>query len=613
MDIFSYLSSKNIQLKEVGNGQAYTHCFYCDENPSKRGRLYFNVEEGSERYGLHHCFLCGKRGSYNSLLQFFGDESTGSDRSRRSYIFDAAARYYHERLFEHPEVYEYLTGKRGLSDETIERSQLGFADGGLVTELINLGFDVDEIREAGLVNRVNNDFLNDMITIPYTEMGEVVSIRGKVQGGKYMSLPGSTARLYGVDAIRGEKDVVVTAGEFDTLVLQQLGYYAVGVPGENIWRQEWMKEFDDAGRVYILYDSDDAGRAGAEKAAAKFGPRARVASFPQEDLDVSKWYVDLNKTVEDFDMLFVKAKGGMLVSVHDAYERWTEVEGNPELVGLRFNIDEIDGRMNHGLLPGQVTTLLAKTNAGKTIMTINILYRMLLAQQDLQILYVSLEQTRNEWFERAHRIHNFYNPGATVIDTMDFWDSNFLMIDKNRLSSDELEVCVDQYAFERGTYPDILAIDYLGYFARSYKGEEYTRITNAIMDGKAIAKERQLKLIIPHQVNRAGNFGEEFTADQGRGSGAVEETSDLMLGLWAADQQKDVSETPTWDLHMKIMKSRDGGVNTKLVMQFCPLTLAVIPRSDPLYSRAVRERQYAIAGDDWKAAVYRYQTGDESV
>jgi hypothetical protein len=134
------------------------------------------------------------------------------------------------------------------------------------------------------------------------------------------------------------------------------------------------------------------------------------------------------------------------------------------------------------------------------------------------------------------------------------------------------------------------------------------------MDLKALAKERQLVAIVPHQANRQGNFGQEFAADQAKSSGAVEETSDLMLALWAPDQQVGVDpEDMRHELHMKILKSRDGGVNTKIIMQLAPLTLAIVPRSDALYERALRERQYAIAGDDWQRAVYRYRTGDESV
>jgi len=615
MDVTSYLETQGVELKSTNSGEGHTHCFFCDEDENKKGRLYVHTAPDDD-HGKYFCHLCQSKGVFSSLIAHFGDDPNkygATATVTSSQIFNDATRYYTECLKANAEVYDYLLYDRGLTKEKIEDMQLGWADNGLLAYLISQSYSMDSIKEAGLIKHSGTEFLEDQITIPYFDYGNTTAVRGKRIGGKYMSLPGSKAQLFGADEIRGERDVIITAGEFDAAVLQQMGYAACGVPGENIWNDEWMSYFDEAGRVFILFDNDTAGHNGAEKLALKFGPRARIASFPdsKKKLDVTEFVVGKGKTKDDIDMLLIKAKGGLLVTVHDAYEQWLEVEGNANLAGTWFNIDELDGHLQHGILPGQVVTTIARSNSGKTLTTINIMYRMLLKDPTLQFLYVSLEQTRNEWFERAHRIHNFYNPGATVLDTQAFWAKSLLMIDKNRLSIDDLETCIDQYAFETGKYPNFVVIDYLGYFARSYRGEEYTRITDCIMDTKALAKDRGVSVLMPHQANRSGDFGKEVSADMGRGSGAVEETSDLLLALWAPDQQIGTEEDEQKrQLHLKILKSRDGGVNTKVILQFAPLTLAVIPKSDPLYGRALKEVQYGMAGDDWRVAVYRHMTGD---
>src|SRR5690606_13395167 len=102
----------------------------------------------------------------------------------------------------------------------------------------------------------------------------------------------------------------------------------------------------------------------------------------------------------------------------------------------------------------------------------------------------------------------------------------------------------------------------------------------------------------------------ELEADQGRGAGTVEETSDLMLALWAPDQAAGLTEDQKrGQVHQKILKSRNGGVGTFIPYQFAPLTLAMVPLDDPLYERALQERMYASAGDNWKQAVTRHKTG----
>ncbi len=616
MDVSSFLESKGVELKQTNGGEGHTHCFFCNEDESKPGRLYVHTAP-DDNHGTYFCHLCQSKGGFNSLIAHFGDDPAqyGATASATSLqIFNDATDYYKTCLRENVEVYDYLLYERGLTEEKINAMQLGWADNGLLTHLISEGYDMDAIKAAGLIKHSGSEFLEDQITIPYFNYGNTTAIRGKKIGGKYLSLPGSKAQLFGSDEIRGERDVIITAGEFDAAVLQQMGYAACGVPGENIWNDEWMDFFSEAGRVFILFDNDTAGQNGAEKLALKFGPRARVVSFPasKKKLDVTEFVVGQSKTKDDIDMLLIKAKGGLLTTVHDAYEQWLEIEGNTQLAGSWFNIDELDHHLQHGILPGQVVTTIARSNAGKTIVTINTMYRMLLRDPDLRFLYVSLEQTRNEWFERAHRIHNFYNPGATVLDTQAFWAKNLLMIDKNRLSIDDLEACIDQYAFETGDLPNFVVIDYLGYFARSYRGEEYTRITDCIMDTKALAKDRGVSILMPHQANRSGDFGKEVSADMGRGSGAVEETSDLLMALWAPDQQIGTEESDQQrQLHLKILKSRDGGVNSKVILQFAPLSLAVVPKSDPLYGQAVREVQYAMAGDTWKTAIYRHLSGDQ--
>jgi hypothetical protein len=970
MDLVEYLESKSVHLKPAPGGNVHTHCWFHEEDESKPGRLYIQVDPESENYGLYYCHVCEAKGGLNSIRHHFGDSPIG-DAPTNGNMMRIAADYYAARLMENIDAYTYLQEERGLTHEKILEMKLGWADGGLLTHLLAEGFELEEIQSVGLVNHMGDDFLRNKITIPYLEYGQPVTIRGKQIGGKYLSLPGSTSRLYGHDSVRGQETVLIAAGEFDTAVLQSLGFSACGAPGENQWKSEWTELLVDAKRIYIMFDSDTPGKAGAEKLATTLGPRARVVELPDpppgmKKCDVSYLYVQKNYTKEDFDFLISKAKGGLLASPAQAYDRWLEFEGNPDLQGLRFNIGPIDREMKHGLLPGQVVTLLARTNVGKshakwlrvatpsgfrrwgdlrvgdevfgsdgsptkvigvydrgtlpsyrihfsdgtssqcgldhiwtvyrrygkkcewtpfnltteelmqeklkneptanrrgeyrfilpmiepvqypeqelpvgpytlgaliangtlgggtarlttpdhevivrvkeegydpsqyrvdgcpsygirgiighikemglniksaqkfipyqyligsvdqriallqglmdgdgsnvsknpkttnrvslayhttspqlakdvvqlvnslggtgkvgstprqredgsdyedirisimlpesvrdllftgrkdsgfkytnrhvprraivsieyegeeeqqciavdapdhlyaitenyilthnTLFSLNILHRMRMAKPDIKILFLSLEQMRNEWFERAHRIHSFYDPGVTTLDTVNYWKDNLYLVDENRISEEVLEMCIDQYVYETGSKPDLVLVDYLGYYARAFQGEEYARTTAAIMGLKAIAKRNQLVFLVPHQANRSNDMGSEVRLDQGRGAGTVEETSDVSLALWNPDQRKSEQEGLTTkadqkkELILKMSKSRDGGVNTMCVLQSAPLTLAIVPQGDEHYARAVRERQYWVAGMSYKDAIRAYITGNEDI
>ena len=235
-------------------------------------------------------------------------------------------------------------------------------------------------------------------------------------------------------------------------------------------------------------------------------------------------------------------------------------------------------------------------NSGKTQFCLNVLHRMKLAQPEKKILLLTLEQSRNEWAERILRIARFYNPNTTDRKVIDWWQQNLLMVDKNRVSAGELEMVIDQYNFEMGQYPDLIVVDYLGYFARAYPGEEYQRLSAAIMDLKAIAKDTQSAILTPHQANRTNNMGAEVSLVSGQGSSLIEQTSDLVLALWNPDQREGLERHEhKKELVMKVQKSRGGGVGSQFKMQVAPLTLAIVPQEDKLYERALWERgQWAI-------------------
>ena len=163
MDLVAYLESKDMQLKRGGNGNIYTHCVFCNESQEKRGRLYIQVDPDSETYGAWFCHLCNSKGGINALREHFGDEPLGLDAGISKSILFSAVKYYQDKLYENITAYQYLTDIRGLTDDTIKSSYLGWADGGLLTHLVACGYELTDIQNTGLINQFGSDFLQDKI------------------------------------------------------------------------------------------------------------------------------------------------------------------------------------------------------------------------------------------------------------------------------------------------------------------------------------------------------------------------------------------------------------------------------------------------------------------
>lgn len=617
-DIVEYLESHDCEIKNAGADNIHTHCFFCDEDTNKAGRLYINVDELGDKYGLGFCFLCNTRTNINGIRRNFGDTPLDSgeitlELPKVNAVVDYATELYHQKLMDTPDAFNFLNNDRGLSEQTIISARLGWAPGGsfIHSELVKQ-FSPEEILEAGLTNKFSQDFFREEITIPYLHYGRAFYLRGKKIGGKYRGVSGMPVSLYGTDSIIGADTVLATEGELCCLHLQQLGFNAVGVPGAQTWKNEWDEYFEEVKRLYIVFDADKAGKAGAEKLSKHVGSKSRIVELPKKGIDVEDFIVKLGKNREDIDYLLSKSRGGILITVQEAFSRWTEVEGNPNRQGLVFNVSSLDASVNHGLLPGQVLTVIAKTGVGKTAYSVNMLHRMRMIKPDLSVMFLSLEQTRNEMFDRFHKVHTFYDPTATPADTVQYWNDNLMLVDKNMVSQPEFEDSIYQFTYETNKDLDIAIVDYLGYFARGSRGSsEYERITNAIMDIKAVAKETQIAIVDLHQSNRSGEFGKELSADQGKGSGGIEETSDMMLTMWSPDNQKDADpENNTGQVIQRLVKNRNGPAGTLIKYQWAPLTMAMVPLTDVQYlQRAINERQYAAAGDTWQEAIKRHRGG----
>ena len=145
-----------------------------------------------------------------------------------------------------PEDIEWLE-RRGLTKTSITHAKLGY------------------VREGRY---------RDSIAIPYLNPdGTVRTIRFRYlrpSRQKYDNFKGANIHLYNV-ANTAKSKVWVCEGEFDSLILSQMGYPAVGVPGVSGFKPDWKYLFCNCEQVSLVFDSDEAGERGANRLASILG------------------------------------------------------------------------------------------------------------------------------------------------------------------------------------------------------------------------------------------------------------------------------------------------------------------------------------------------------
>ena len=637
-DVVAYLASKGHQGRQANGPEVTYNCFFDCQEPegSKKKKLYVNTEEG-----WFDCKVCGTSGGTTLLQRHFGDEVAKDgqpyeDTHTKRKILNWAADVGVAMLGNNDDHLLYLMG-RGLSPETILERRLGFVGNNWsLTGSIPDEFTKDQLKASGLVYRdgprAGKDFFYEHLLIPYLHHGNVVQIRGRATDphskAKYMTGPGEPVRLYGLDDLDDAEDVIITEGEFDAMVLKQhlqsspeekvrrVG--VVGLAGANGFKDGFEGYFTNVKRIFIGLDPDDTGRREAVKIKDRLGAKARILELPPS-LPKCDWSEFLLPVPADADQawrmahphaghgwqdvmaMFGKAVGKRIFSMSESGATWRQAQ--VERSGMKTGFEILDKIIRPGCLPGQLMIILAKTGTGKTLLLCNLAYNM----REYRQLFFSLEMTREEVYDRMARIYRFWHPLATD-DEVEQGLSNIWICDENKLSDKDVVDILNEYQAEVGANPQVVHVDYLGYYARGQKGSsQYEKVTNAAMQLKALAKsddpDKRFFLISPSQVNRLAKEGKPIDLDDARDSGAVEETADFLLSVWKPDDALTIDpqfgSQPNGRLQLSILKSRHGGKGSTVPLQMDLLTLAVVDGGGKAARRA-QEHNYL----QWRGTTY---------
>ncbi len=313
--------SERIQVKKAGRNYRALCPFHQEKSPS------FNINPERQ---IYHCFGCGAGGNVITFLMEYdklsfpdamreladragmrlpdrgsGQGLSGDDDA----IYQAnevALSYFQKALLSErgSEALGYLRG-RGLSDETIDSFDLGFAPpgwDGLIRAAGKAGIRPEALEEAGLVVARDSggyyDRFRDRLVFPLkVSAGRTVGFGGRATGDaepKYLNSP--ETRVYhkgrylsglreARPAMRAAREMVLVEGYMDLLSLHQGGFHNVVASSGTALAREQAKTISRyADKLFVAYAGDAAGIAAATRAAEeliRFGLKVRVVSFPE--------------------------------------------------------------------------------------------------------------------------------------------------------------------------------------------------------------------------------------------------------------------------------------------------------------------------------------------
>ena len=287
-----------------------------------KGRCPFHNEKTPSFYvspdrGTYHCFGCGEHGDIFSFVEKlesvpfyealtilaeranvkltpFKKEEKDKEMNLITLLARASAHYV-DNLNSSSEAKQYL-GDRGLTNETVQKFNIGFAFGGdsgwrdLFINLSKEGFTIEEMIAAGVVIKKEGeekyfDRFRGRIMFPIKNtFGNIVGFSARIlpkfddgKTGKYINSPETDVYhkgkiLFGYNeakkSIAEKREVIIVEGQMDLIMSHQAGVTnVVAVSGTSITDDhiKILKRFAD--RVLLSFDQDEAGEKAMNRSA----------------------------------------------------------------------------------------------------------------------------------------------------------------------------------------------------------------------------------------------------------------------------------------------------------------------------------------------------------
>ena len=313
-----------VPLKKAGANHKACCPFHGEKTPS------FSVSQPKQFY---HCFGCGVSGNAISFLMEFDNmhfvdaveylaDRAGLEVPRDAVttitpsqqgLFDALAActdFYKQQLRKTPKAIEYLK-QRGISGETAQRFELGFAPDAWHALTENTKAGESELQQSGMLvrsdsGRTHDRFRNRIMYPIRDRRGRAIGFGGRFMDNsepKYLNSPETPLfqkgrELYGLyelrRATRGSPDrILVVEGYMDVIALAQAGIdTAVATLGTATSTEQITMLFRESDEIVFCFDGDAAGKKAAWRAlnsalpCLKSGRDARFLFLPDgEDPD----------------------------------------------------------------------------------------------------------------------------------------------------------------------------------------------------------------------------------------------------------------------------------------------------------------------------------------
>lgn len=496
--------------------------------------------------------------------------------------------------------------RRGLSKETVDRFKLGY---------------VAEWRHPKAPKAPASPRLI-IPTSPYSYLARDTRETIPEEQRAYSKSKVGSIQLFNKKALQtATKPIFIVEGELDALSIIEVGGEAValGTTTKSKALIELLKAQAPAQALIIALDNDEAG----QRASRELTEGLQGLNIPCYSFNPCGQYKDANEALQrDREALTIaveeaehlqdeeaQAQKEAYLKNSTAHYLQSFVNGIADSVDTPYiptGFKKLDSVLDGGLYEG-LYIVGAISSLGKTTIITQIADQI--AQAGTDVLIFSLEMARAEIMAKSISRHTLQSVLATGGDIRnaktargittgkryidysqterDLINSSIMEYSKyaqniyisegvGDIGAEQIRETVQKHILFTGKTP-VVIIDYLQILAPySERATDKQNTDKAVMELKRISRDYKTPVIGISSFNRA-NYKEAVTMEAFKESGAIEYSSDILIGLQlkgAGKKDFDANEAKRKDpreIELVILKNRNGRTGDSLSFNFYPL------------------------------------------
>lgn len=429
---------------------------------------------------------------------------------------------------------------------------------------------------------------------------------------KMPKMKAGEANIFNIDILKtSNQHVVIVEGEFDALSVIEAGNDAIALGStSNVDKLiNWIRQnkIQPHQPLVINLDADEAGL----KASDKLSKALRDLHIRFYNINlVIEGCKDQNESLVKFRETFFKIVADIPNQVNqlqqkarfnltdfakiDSWEKNIRTGRKAVSTGWQSLDNSLDGGLYEGLyvIPGTPGT-------GKTAFAMQMAFQI--AQQQRDVLYISMEMSEEELYERhisrisyqlfglneetkhkAKTVHSMVQEGSTVYEAREIFKriAPYLRTECSvgTIDADDIRRVVEIYEYELNSLP-VVFVDYLQILkAHDPRMTDKQAVDYNVLRLKQLSRDYKIPVVILSSMNRM-SYADIISMAALKESGAIEYTADVCLGMQLANMdqvkvgssagrsEKAIREMKgklERDMEIVILKNRNGKIGDEL-------------------------------------------------